>query len=110
MSALPLSEASDCGERSFALTFESMHHILNISEAELMLTHQDFLTGITYLKLFLNDAKLRGSRIYSPLLMYPTAEGEFDLHNLILFFYAVGFAVEQSKCVVTLIGVIFLLY
>ena len=87
-----------------------MHHILNISEAELMLTHQAFLTGVTYLKLFLNDAKLKGSRIYSPLLMYPTADGEFDLNNLILFFYSVGFAVEQAKCVVTLIEVIFLLF
>ena len=87
-----------------------MHHILNISEAELMLTHQDFLTDVTYLKLFLNDAKLKGSRIYSPLLMYPTADGKYDLNHLILTFYAVCFTIERPKPVVTLTGFIFLFY
>ena len=48
----------------------------HFTEAELLLTQQDFLTGISYFKLRLNDAKLNGSRIYSPILVYPTELGK----------------------------------
>ena len=48
----------------------------HFTEAELLLTQQDFLTGISHFKLLLNDAKLNGSRIFSPILTYPTELGK----------------------------------
>lgn len=61
-----------------------------IVEGKLMLTKQDFLTGISYLKLLLNDAKLNGSGVFSPLIMYPSENGKVKLINP-LFSCLIGF-------------------
>lgn len=46
------------------------------SEGELILPEQDFLVGVSHIKLLLNDATLNGVRIYSPCLTYPHEEGK----------------------------------